>query len=935
MSHYNGCGCGGSCNPCTSHNEIQQVVNDALAFEKENLEQYENNAAQSASDAAKEAAKAAESASAAAQSQTNAETAAGTATQAASSVTNTAVVLEETAERIEQAQDLLEEKISAFQTKPVYFEVSSPTSSLVLPVTETVFNVRSIYVASARQAVGYGFTFDKETRTVTLAEGITADQIAETEEGYILVEVICDVYNSDDPTSFPLILASNAGASNIGTSFGITVEDALNRDAVVYAAEFGVTGDGVECGAAIQTAWNYIATHGGELRFPPGVINFGTTRINIGYSSSLKPHVISGHGDATTFKFDDIPPSGLGPTANWVKETPLIQYVGNNGVSQHIPPVTLRDFCIDYSNQSNKGGTDLSTLAITHPTPYSLGVLAIYFFYGLHPKVENVTFNEIYGDGMIFRKCTMPTVRNNKGYNVSAGNILTRHAPQSMSKDSNGGFIFLWACHGGLVENNLAWNKRTYQASVTSIDNGAQIKDTLCGYIGIWTEYGYDQNMAADGSGETAPPLISAYVSYENVNTSNFNNEALGAVIRNNTVYGYTIGIKSEGLNEAAITQNTVLNCYLPLFASSTRSVIADNWTDMLFCDNITCPQGGYQYIRGNIIAHNYSTVFDGARTGVTIRGNKLYCTNYPGMSLNRPDVTISGNILRFARGVAKPFDISLSSMAKGGIIRDNLFFIDHSVSSISTSNLQYHSGIVFSGNRFINRSAYVATIAFRNTCNDIVLENNTFDGFFFVSVQCRAAVRQNTFDCWTAIDSAYYTGKLLECTNKCDVIGNKFRINSSAVSCQITLQANYCSLEKNTIEVQNTGAVVLNAWVYSTAGNLGLKIKDNQLVSNVGSNPMLYLSNVHFPEIKGNYCDSALISVGGNMYAPVDIGINKCGSLWSATPREYNTAANLSPNITAYVGMKMNYLQPTSGGAEGVVYTASGWKTFGSIASS
>ena len=229
MSHYNGCGCGGSCNPCTSHNEIQQAVNDALAFEKENLEQYENNAAQSATDAAKEAAKAAESASAAAQSQTNAETAASTATQAASSVTNTAVVLEETAERIEQAQDLLEEQISALQTKPVYFEVSTPTNTLVLPETETVFNVRSIYVASARQDVGYGFTFDKATRTITLAEGITADAIAETEEGFILVTAICDVYSSDDPTSFPLILASNAGASNIGTSTGITVETALSR----------------------------------------------------------------------------------------------------------------------------------------------------------------------------------------------------------------------------------------------------------------------------------------------------------------------------------------------------------------------------------------------------------------------------------------------------------------------------------------------------------------------------------------------------------------------------------------------------------------------------------------------------------------------------------------------------------------------------------
>lgn len=233
MTRYNGCGCGGhnhgGCNPCTSHNEIQQAVNDALALEKENLEQYETNAAQSATDAAKEAAKAAESASAAAQSQTNAETAASTATQAASSVTNTAIVLEETAERIEQAQDLLEEQISAVQTKPVYFEVSTPTSSLVLPETETVFNVRSIYIASGRQAVGYGFTFDKDTRTVTLAEAITAEQIAETEEGYILVEVICDVFSSDDPTTFPIQLGSNIGAGLVGTTSEETLQYLLDR----------------------------------------------------------------------------------------------------------------------------------------------------------------------------------------------------------------------------------------------------------------------------------------------------------------------------------------------------------------------------------------------------------------------------------------------------------------------------------------------------------------------------------------------------------------------------------------------------------------------------------------------------------------------------------------------------------------------------------
>lgn len=231
MTRYNGCGCGGhthnGCSPCTSHNEIQQAVNDALALEKENLEQYETNAAQSATNAAQEAADAAASASASAQSQTNAETAAGTAVAASKVVTDTAVVLEETAEAVKAAQALLDDKVSALQTKPVYFEVSEPTTVLTLPESTLVFNVRSIYVASARQDVGYGFEFNKTAQTVILAEGITAEQIAETEEGYVLVTVICDLSSSDDPTSLAILLASNAGASLIGTSTEATVELAL------------------------------------------------------------------------------------------------------------------------------------------------------------------------------------------------------------------------------------------------------------------------------------------------------------------------------------------------------------------------------------------------------------------------------------------------------------------------------------------------------------------------------------------------------------------------------------------------------------------------------------------------------------------------------------------------------------------------------------
>lgn len=296
MNRHNGCGCGGrrhsGCNPCASNNAIQQAVNDALACEKENLEQYETNAAQSATDAAKDAAKAAESASAAAQSQTNAETAAGTAVAASKSVTDTAEVLEETANSIKKALELVEEQVSAIQTKAVYFEVSTPTTAIALSDSDSVFNVRSIYVSSARQALNYGFTYDKATGTVTLAEGITAEQIAETEEGYILVEVICDMYNSDDPTSFPITLESSAGAGLIGTTQGDTVQASLDSLAATIVNAISKTQLAASDGASLVGQYATIE----DLR--------GATLTNLGDQVYLREHTANqGAGGGTWFLY--------------------------------------------------------------------------------------------------------------------------------------------------------------------------------------------------------------------------------------------------------------------------------------------------------------------------------------------------------------------------------------------------------------------------------------------------------------------------------------------------------------------------------------------------------------------------------------------------------------------------------------------------------
>lgn len=711
-------------------------------------------------------------------------------------------------------------------------------------------------------------------------------------------------------------------ASMVTTSLG-HVEDITGR--TITPEMFGAFPNGVDCGVQFEQALRYVATNGGVLQLSKGTYYLGTTRFSYAYADGLKRHAMVGCGDSTTLKFGDIPPSGLGPTQNWTKETPLFQYVGNSG-SQYIPEVTFKDFRIDYSEQSNKGGTSLDTLSITHPTPYSLGVWAMYFMYALRPKIEGVVFNEIYGDGVVFRKSTMYTVRDCSFFNVSAGNILTRYAPQNMASDSNGGCIFGWACHGGLIENNLCWNTRTYQASVASIDNGTQIKDTLCGYIGIWSEYTYNQNYPT----ESAPPLINTYLSQANLD-SGWNNEALGCVIRNNTVYGYTLGIKTEGFNEAHVKDNVVLNTYIPILAANTRGLIDGNWTDMLYCDNRTCPQGGFQSIRSSITAHNFVSTFDGARVGLTLSNNKCYCVNYAGFRASRTGVTIEKNMFRFARGAAWPFDVNLGTNVDGVVIRDNLFFFDTTIASAVTANLQYHVGTQFIGNRFINLSGKEITLAFRNNCDGLNIQGNVFDGKVFVALQCRGYLKHNTF-----INSNAAKGARLQVTASAVVSENNFQCLLGATNDTIRLVADDIKFVNNYLSCDGSGTLPSGALVSAPGGNKGLVFTGNVTLSNPGSLPMLYVFGAHYPVFDRNtHTGGPLLKTAGSLYAPVTIGYNVAPSLFETAPAsELNAVGNISPSFTPYQGMRMLYLLPASGGKEGLVYTgeSTGWKSFGSI---
>ncbi len=720
----------------------------------------------------------------------------------------------------------------------------------------------------------------------------------------------------------------DSGTIAVGT--GYYWKRVIDVPGVIDATWFGVTNDGVSSAQAISLALDYISVTGGILRFPSGEINWGTLRKVINYSTSLVSFTIEGMGDSTLFSYDDVPPPTLPAGSNWVKESPLLSFIGNNG-TQCIPPITLQKFRMDYSRQVNKGGNTLETLGITHPTPYSLGVWGFYFMYADSPYINRVKMSNIYGDGIFIRKSFTPRVQDCHFYNVSAGNIIAR-TDGNMASDSNGGAVFIWACVGGVVDGCVAWNQRLYQVHVNSTDNGTDVYGTLCGYIGFWTEYPWDQNLTAT-TPETAPPRVNGFITTANVTTNNYDNEAKGCTISNCTVYGYTIGIKSEGQNETNITNNLVLNCYLPLFPASTRATISNNFTDMLYCDNRKCPQGGYESIRAHLVSHNYSTYDDGMRRGVEFKGNKCYCTNYPAIRSNRAGTLFDSNMFRFSRGTAFLFDVTINTLKKGVVLRDNTFFIDSTISGVTTSNVAYQDGIVFAGNRFVNNSSQVVTIAFRNSSTDVRVDDNTFEGAFFFALQCSGTVEKNIFDVNTAVGGVYQTTVVFQATARGTIRNNTFRLNTAVTTAQISLGADNIRFDGNEISFKDTGAGTALALIYSESSAAGLVLQNNKILTNPYALPMFYLYGSHYPTIIGNSNPlGAGIRYGSQIYAPITLDRNLFSTPFSNLTTEKNNAANFSSKAISYQGLKMPYLFPVAGGAEGVVYTPTGWKTYGSI---
>lgn len=219
------CGCGGSSDctcdykECAPVNCIEQAIRDALATLQEQLEALVKRAEDAAKASEDAAAASAASAAEAKGYRDAAELAATTATKALKTITDVAVSLEETAKKLQEIADELATAIAGIAVVTWYYTaVSDGQTEISVPADKNALDVQCIYIEGARQEPGRGFVFDKTTMTITLTEGIPLG---------LEISIILGTY-SDNPTDFPQTLASNNGASLVGTSSGNTVQEVLN-----------------------------------------------------------------------------------------------------------------------------------------------------------------------------------------------------------------------------------------------------------------------------------------------------------------------------------------------------------------------------------------------------------------------------------------------------------------------------------------------------------------------------------------------------------------------------------------------------------------------------------------------------------------------------------------------------------------------------------
>lgn len=220
------CGCGGSsdcncdCAACEPLNCIEQAVRDALAYLQAQLEALVQRAETAAENSEASAKASADSAAESKEFRDEAEQAATTALKAESIVIGVANDLQDTADKLKRIADELNTAIAGIAVSTWYYTAVTENQTVIpVPADKNQVGIQAIYIEGVRQDPNRGFTYDALNKEIILAEGIPLG---------MEISIIIGAY-SDNPNDFANTLASNNGASLVGTTSGQTVQQEINN----------------------------------------------------------------------------------------------------------------------------------------------------------------------------------------------------------------------------------------------------------------------------------------------------------------------------------------------------------------------------------------------------------------------------------------------------------------------------------------------------------------------------------------------------------------------------------------------------------------------------------------------------------------------------------------------------------------------------------
>ncbi|UJD04640.1 hypothetical protein PWKp2_00001 [Klebsiella phage PWKp2] len=309
--------------------------------------------------------------------------------------------------------------------------------------------------------------------------------------------------------------------------------------------------------------------------------------------------------------------------------------------------------------------------------------------------------------------------------------------------------------------------------------------------------------------------------------------------------------------------------------------------------------------------------------------------TKYQSVAVGKGSPIIESNV----------FDISKSARALNSVTSFQVGILDFNKNIIrADSNLLSSSGHIrvtnsrmnnVNGNKIYNASSVRFSVSLQLGNFNENLVDGPVTLYFSGPVRCNKNLLRDGAT-YTTPDITYYRA-----SDGVFEDNDVYVYNAADAQAQLVLlnaTTNFKGLNNRVHVTAATGTRAASIPVFKTFGQcLYTDISENSVSGDSASaypwNLFNGVSGAFVFTCKNNRTDNATATLLTGLYsqrAPWRLE----GNDWTQTfTAEINTEANLYSAYKAVLGEKIPYIRPVAGGAEGIVKTSSGWKTYGSVA--